>query len=423
MQHYQEYFPITTSSQNAGDRHYIKHKNRKFKLPLISCHKKLSLRQERKSYALLLWSILVSFSNFVQVRVLWAGLYSDYYTALNGVKQGGVISPVLFCIYIDNLLIKLSLSGVGCFIGLNFVGALAYADDIVILAPTPSALRKMLSICDSFAADYDILFNPDKSKFLVIAANKRRGFYKEMRECEFYISGRIIENVEQYSHLGHIITSSFHDNEDITHRRNCFVGQANNVLCFFSKLDPLVKLNLFKSYCSSMYGCELWALNNPSVESFCIAWRKALRRIFYLPNNTHSFFLPILSDSIPIFDEICKRTARFISSCLFSPSRLVQSISWFSLVFGRFGSPLGTNALICCKRYNWLFDEFILNLVNLGNNLFRDWYVNRVSDIEFNNAASLLEILFIRDGHFKFSHDFTLNKSEINDIIKAIATA
>jgi hypothetical protein len=172
-----------------------------------------------------------------------------------------------------------------------------------------------------------------------------------------------------------------------------------------------------------MYGCELWALNNPSVESFCIAWRKALRRIFYLPNNTHSFFLPILSDSIPIFDEICKRTARFISSCLFSPSRLVQSISWFSLVFDRFGSPMGTNALIYCKRYNWLFDEFILNLVNLGNNLFRDWYVNRVSDVEFSNAASLMEILFIRDGHFKFSHDFTLNKSEINDIIKAIATA
>ena len=115
--------------------------------------------------------------------------------------------------------------------------------------------------------------------------------------------------------------------------------------------------------------------------------------------------------------------ARFISSCLFSPFRLVQSISWFSLVFGRFGSPLGTNALICCKRYNWPFDEFILNLVKLGNNLFRDWYLNRVSDIEFNNAASLLEILFIREGHFKFSNNFTLNKSEINDIIKAIATA
>ena len=71
-----------------------------------------------------------------------------------------------------------------------------------------------------------------------------------------------------------------------------------------------------------------------------------------------------------------------------------NSISWFSLVFGRFGS---------CKRYNWLFDEFILNLVKLGNNLFRDWYVNRVSGIEFNNAASLLEILFIRNGQISFN--------------------
>ena len=57
--------------------------------------------------------------------------------------------------------------------------------------------------------------------------------------------------------------------------------------------------------------------------------------------------------------------------------------------------------------------------------MFGDWYVNRVSDIEFNNAASLLKmgLLFIRDGHFKICHNFTLNKSEINDIIEAIATA
>ena len=94
-----------------------------------------------------------------QVRVLWAGLTSDYFSALNGVKQGGVISPILFCIYIDDLLIKLSLAGVGCYVGLNFVGALAYADDIVLLAPTPTAMRKLLAICDSYASEYDIVFN------------------------------------------------------------------------------------------------------------------------------------------------------------------------------------------------------------------------------------------------------------------------
>ena len=46
--------------------------------------------------------MLINMCTGNQVRVLWASLYSDYYTALNGVKQGGVISPVLFCIYIDN---------------------------------------------------------------------------------------------------------------------------------------------------------------------------------------------------------------------------------------------------------------------------------------------------------------------------------
>ena len=69
-------------------------------------------------------------------------------------KQGGVLSPVLFCIYIDDLLLRLSNCGVGCFIWNFFVGALAYADDIVLIAPTPGAKRKLLSVCDDFASDY-----------------------------------------------------------------------------------------------------------------------------------------------------------------------------------------------------------------------------------------------------------------------------
>lgn len=177
--------------------------------------------------------ILIVLYTSSQVRVLWAGLYSDYFSVLNGVKQGGVISPVLFCIYIDDLLIRLASSGVGCFIGLNFVGALAYADDISLLAPNPSAMRKLLGICDSFAAEFDIQFNPDKSKFIVVAANKRRHFYKDMCNCSFSIGARCIENVDKFPHLGHIITSSFDDLDDILHRRNSFVGQTNHVLCFF----------------------------------------------------------------------------------------------------------------------------------------------------------------------------------------------
>ena len=56
------------------------------------------------------------------------------------------MSPVLFSIYLNGLLCELQRAGVGCCIGNMFVG-LAYADDVVLLAPTPEAMRRMLNIC------------------------------------------------------------------------------------------------------------------------------------------------------------------------------------------------------------------------------------------------------------------------------------
>jgi hypothetical protein len=61
----------------------------------------------------------------------------------------GFFSPILFCVNIDDLLVKLSKCGVRCFIETNFVGALAYMNDIVLLAPSPSAMRKLLAVCES----------------------------------------------------------------------------------------------------------------------------------------------------------------------------------------------------------------------------------------------------------------------------------
>ena len=114
--------------------------------------------------------VLLCFYTNNFVRVSWCGLFSEYFLATNGVKQGGVLSPVLFCVYIDDL-VRLSNANVGCFIGSNYAGALAYADDLVLLAPTASALRKMLAICDVYAAEYSMSFNAQKSKCLVILSN------------------------------------------------------------------------------------------------------------------------------------------------------------------------------------------------------------------------------------------------------------
>ena len=68
--------------------------------------------------------------------------------------------------YLDGLLEELSNSGVGCYWGFLFVGALAYADDIVLLAPCASALRCMLSICNNFATEHELTFNPNKTQLI-----------------------------------------------------------------------------------------------------------------------------------------------------------------------------------------------------------------------------------------------------------------
>ena len=71
-------------------------------------------------------------------------------------------------------MLALSNSHVRCYIGDVFTGALAYADDIVLSAPSASALPKMLAVCDKYAADFDMSFNADKSKCMIVLPSSRR---------------------------------------------------------------------------------------------------------------------------------------------------------------------------------------------------------------------------------------------------------
>ena len=65
----------------------------------------------------------------------------------------------------DTLFAQLKSSGSGCHIG-NTMGAVGYADDVALLAPSLQALHKMLGICDSFGNDYSVLFNIEKYQLL-----------------------------------------------------------------------------------------------------------------------------------------------------------------------------------------------------------------------------------------------------------------
>jgi hypothetical protein len=91
-------------------------------------------------------------------------IYNEHKFAITrGVKQEGVISQLLFNIYVDEFINKIISSDFGLSIDNYNCSILAYCDDILILSPSLSSLQKILDICSDYGSDWNIKFNPLKS--------------------------------------------------------------------------------------------------------------------------------------------------------------------------------------------------------------------------------------------------------------------
>ena len=73
-------------------------------------------------------------------------MLGDLFAVLCGVRQGGVLSPALFALYVDDLVSQLRDSGYGIHVGSLFVGCVLYADDIVLLSASCDGLQKLVNI-------------------------------------------------------------------------------------------------------------------------------------------------------------------------------------------------------------------------------------------------------------------------------------
>jgi len=118
-------------------------------------------------------------------RLVWNGVQSRWFGVIDGVKQGGMLSPILFCVYTDDLLKSLAQANVGCYIRSCFVGVLAYADDLLLLAPTATAMRTMLHICKEFANTFSARFNASKSKCIVVEYRQKTNSVSSCRNVYY----------------------------------------------------------------------------------------------------------------------------------------------------------------------------------------------------------------------------------------------
>ena len=82
----------------------------------------------------------------IQVAMVrWNSNYSAEFNITNRVKQGAVLSALLYCVYIDDLFLRLRKNRQGCWIDGEFMGIFGYADDNVLLSPTLDGLKICLT--------------------------------------------------------------------------------------------------------------------------------------------------------------------------------------------------------------------------------------------------------------------------------------
>ena len=256
-----------------------------------------------------------------RLRVRWGSELSEEFGVSNGVRQGGVLSPILFSIYLDTLLLNLEHLGFGCHWGMGFAGAFAYADDVVLLAPSASALRMMLSCCEQFASSHGLVFNPMKTQLIQFLR------YAHLK-CDPGISfcGQRLPLLKSVVHLGHILTYNLVDDVDIDSKCRDMVKKANSLLCLFPGLSPPVFTYLFRMFCLPLYGAALWRLSSESLRSIEIAFNKLLRRVWRLPHNSHTRIVHCTAGLESLNNVVFQRSQVLFQSSQSCPSPLVRSI-------------------------------------------------------------------------------------------------
>jgi hypothetical protein len=229
----------------------------------------------KRGVPILIVRLLSFWYNTQEFCVKWGMSTSVFFTTTNGVRQGGILSPKLFAVYIDDLSMVLNALKVGCYIDFTCVNHLFYADDMCLLAPSALGLQLLVNVCEHYGFKHDILYNPAKSQCMIVPPK-----HYNLIIPSITLNGNQLQYTDTVKYLGVLLSSSFKDDCDIQRQLRSLYASGNTIMTKFAHCTLSVKCLLIESYCMNFYCSYLWCdFSKIKLSKIRVAYNNIYRQI------------------------------------------------------------------------------------------------------------------------------------------------